>query len=188
MSPRTKFRATQIIDEDLVTEDELAAYYKSIEIIDGVFPVDIASTDSGTKTVTVSTGNVNNWDLQVGDTAEISGGTADGDYTVASIVSDTEFTVEESIPDSTGEGDLTVYHPVAALDIGVDQRNWSNLAGDDLQSALDAADSQIGGSLPSAAQQGEVLYSKDGQDFEVELPIVSNSGWLVNDDGLLLIY
>jgi len=44
-----------------------------------------------------------------------------------------------------------------------------------------------GGSLPSASQVGEVLYSKDGSTFTVELPVTSDYGWLVNNDGIHII-
>ena len=43
------------------------------------------------------------------------------------------------------------------------------------------------GSLPSATRMGEILYSLDGENFTVELPITSSRGWLVNENGLHLV-
>lgn len=42
----------------------------------------------------------------------------------------------------------------------------------------------VGGSgLPAATQRGQVLYSTDGSNFSVQLPLTSQFGWLVNSDG-----
>lgn len=49
---------------------------------------------------------------------------------------------------------------------------------------LDIAD--ISG-IGSPTTVGQVLYSKDGTTFEAVTPLTSSGGWLVNDDGLLLI-
>jgi len=46
---------------------------------------------------------------------------------------------------------------------------------------------QGGGALPPATQVGQVLFSADGTSFTVEVPITSCDGWLVNDDGVLLV-
>lgn len=185
---RSKFRADQIIDEDLVTDVELAAGFKTDQVVASVFPISVASTDSGTKTVTLSSGGVEEW-LQVGDVAEISGGTPDGDYTVASIISDTEFTVEETIPDSTSEGSFTGYHAIGASKVGVDESNLANASGANVQEILESLDSQVGGggSLPSATQEGQVLYSVDGTTFSVQTPIISEDGWLVNESGCHIV-
>lgn len=139
--PRTRLRAEQIVDEDVVTDVELAAGFKTDQVVADVFPISVASTDSGTKTVTLASGGVEEW-LQAGDVAEISGGTPSGDYTVASIVSDTEFTVEDTIPDSTSEGSFTGYHAIGAAKVGVDPSPWSNITGTTVQSALESADIQ----------------------------------------------
>jgi hypothetical protein len=41
--------------------------------------------------------------------------------------------------------------------------------------------------LPTPTQVGQVLFCNDGSTFEVALPLTSTDGWLVNDDGTLLI-
>jgi hypothetical protein len=38
-----------------------------------------------------------------------------------------------------------------------------------------------------AAEVGQVLYSRDGINFAAETPLTSDAGWLVNEDGILLI-
>jgi len=44
----------------------------------------------------------------------------------------------------------------------------------------------IDGAGYSATQEGEVLYSKDSSTFSATLPLTSDQGWLVNDQGILL--
>lgn len=52
----------------------------------------------------------------------------------------------------------------------------------------DAGLSSGGGtSLPNATAVGQVLISIDGNTFERALPVTSNQGWLVNDQGILLV-
>lgn len=41
--------------------------------------------------------------------------------------------------------------------------------------------------IPPATAIGEVLYSTDGATFTVHTPVTSPSGWLVNNDGTLLV-
>jgi hypothetical protein len=43
------------------------------------------------------------------------------------------------------------------------------------------------GNLPPATQVGQVLYSVDGLTFTVQQPLTSKQGWLVNNDGELLV-
>lgn len=43
------------------------------------------------------------------------------------------------------------------------------------------------GNVPTASRIGQVLYSENGSTFTAELPITSPQGWLVNDEGLLVI-
>lgn len=183
--PRTRLRAEQIVDADIVTDIELAAGFKTDQVVSDVFPISVASTDSGTKTVTLASGGAEEW-LQEGDVAEISGGTPAGDYTVVSIVSDTEFTVEEAIPDSTSEGSFTAYHAIGATKIGVNDTNLSNVTADRLQLALEEIDSQLGAGV-SPDDIGDVLYSVDGSNFTSETPIVSCGGWLVSETGLHIV-
>jgi hypothetical protein len=46
-----------------------------------------------------------------------------------------------------------------------------------------------GGGVPIAAQTvGQVLFSINGSTFTPSLPITSNQGWLVNDQGILVVY
>jgi len=41
--------------------------------------------------------------------------------------------------------------------------------------------------LPAASQVGQVLHSADGLTFAAETPLTSCEGWLVNDEGALLV-
>lgn len=41
--------------------------------------------------------------------------------------------------------------------------------------------------LPPAGDFGQVLISVDGATFEARQPITSEAGWLVNDEGHLLV-
>jgi len=45
----------------------------------------------------------------------------------------------------------------------------------------------VDGAGYTASQEGEVLYSKDGETFTASLSLTSDQGWLVNDQGLLLL-
>lgn len=36
-------------------------------------------------------------------------------------------------------------------------------------------------------QVGQIIYSVDGATFTVEQPLTSDAGWLVNDEGHLLV-
>ena len=43
------------------------------------------------------------------------------------------------------------------------------------------------GALPPATQVGQVLFSVSGSTFTVELPVTSAEGWLVNNEGILIV-
>lgn len=48
-------------------------------------------------------------------------------------------------------------------------------------------DGSGGGDLPPATAVGQVLFSVDGSTFTVQQPLTSQQGWLVNNDGILLV-
>jgi hypothetical protein len=74
--------------------------------------------------------------LEPGDLLTISGSSAaDGDYTVEAVVSDTEFQVVETIPDSTG-GTVDFIHPEGASRVGIDNVNMPEVTGSTLNLAL----------------------------------------------------
>lgn len=52
---------------------------------------------------------------------------------------------------------------------------------------LQPGDSISGGALPAATQVGQVLFSIDGSSFTVELPVTNPFGWIVNDEGILIV-
>lgn len=41
--------------------------------------------------------------------------------------------------------------------------------------------------LPAATAEGQVLFAADGSSFTVETPLTSSAGWLLNEDGVLLV-
>jgi hypothetical protein len=41
--------------------------------------------------------------------------------------------------------------------------------------------------LPDATQIGQVLFSIDGTEFTVQVPVTNPGGWLVNNEGILLV-
>lgn len=139
-----KLRGRQIRDIAVVSEDEAAATHKSTLIANSSkFPLSISSVDSGTSTVTVSSTDLTELELIEEDVVEITNSDgADGTYTVKEVTRENTFTVNESISDATS-GDLNAYMPTGSTLVGVDNRSWVELSGTDLQSALDAADTQI---------------------------------------------
>jgi len=44
-----------------------------------------------------------------------------------------------------------------------------------------------GGTIP-ATQVGQVLFSVDGSTFTAELPVTADGGWLVSDQGVLIVH
>ena len=38
------------------------------------------------------------------------------------------------------------------------------------------------------AQLGQVMYAAEGPDMAPETPVTSEAGWLVNDDGILIVF
>lgn len=90
--------------------------------------------------------------LEPGDLITLSGTTgADGDYTVASIVSSTTFTVSEAIVDSTG-GTCTAHHPPGALKVGFDSTGLTVVTANTVQEAIEELDAVGAGSGITADQ------------------------------------
>jgi hypothetical protein len=156
--------------------------------------VTLVSTTAATKRVVITSAGVldrlDNVDepLQVGDIVVIAGNAAAGTYTCASIVDATTFTVVEAIANSAG-GTADFYHPAGALKVGIDNTNISFTTSDNVQGALE--DVASGVVLPTPAQEGNVLFafiqSVNPLQFRVAQPVTSNAGWLVNDQGILLV-
>ncbi len=63
----------------------------------------------------------------------------------------------------------------------------SLVTADDIQDIRDFL-SFGGGTLTYLAQEvGQVLYSENGYNYETATPLTNDGGWMVNDDGILLI-
>lgn len=71
-----------------------------------------------------------------------SGGTANGFYTVDQVLSDTSFTVNESISNSTGGSALFKY-PSGASKVGFDSRLTNHTNADNLQQAVQDIDNNL---------------------------------------------
>ena len=176
-------------DDDFVDAIELASdgYSNSYRT------VSLVSTTAANRNVVIDTPTVfdrlDNVDepLQVGDIVRITAGAAFGTYTVELIVDPADtFRVFESIPDSVGNS-ADLYHPPGATHIGVDVTNIVNSDGENLQEVLEDLDAAIDGYNPIPDNIGQVLFSIDGATFEVAQPVTSNQGWLVNDQGILIV-
>lgn len=153
--------------------------------------VSLVSTTSSTKEVVISTPTIvdrlNNVDqpLQIGDRVYIFNNAAIGYYTVAAIVDPTStFSVVESIVDSIG-GDGYFIHPAGALKVGVDNTNLSFTNKNTVQEALEDLDGYLNAIPPNGV--GQVLFAISPTKFSVAMPVTSNQGWLINDDGILLV-
>ena len=172
-------------DTDFVDAEELAS--------DGYFvyrTVSLVSTTSLSRTVTISVSNIfdrlDNVDapLQVGDRIEIYGNAAAGFYTVESIPTATSFVVIQSIADST-LGSADFIHPAGALKVGFDSTQVTFTDKSTVQEALEDLDGYIG--LRSPNDVGQLLFAIAADKFSVAMPVTSNQGWLVNDQGILLV-
>ena len=144
-------RAGQVLDDNFLSEDEARAGWKDIDIgeehgFTDAFPATITNVDSGTKTITLEGGSrlQNGWQAQKGDIVEIVGGDAQGDYTIDEVLSQTEMSVVESIPNASS-GDVTIYHPPGADQIGVDRRELDEIEGNTVQENLESLEGLLGG-------------------------------------------
>lgn len=182
---------TDVVDADFVDAIELASDGYS----DSYRTVGIVSTTNSSGNVVISTPTVidrlDNIDepVQVGDIFEIPTGVAAGFYTVAAIIDpDNTFSVLEPIPDSVG-GSGNLYHPSGATKVGFDPRNTSSTSATNVQEAIEDLDAAIGDGYVNVSAQcvGQVFFSVDGSTFEPALPITSSQGWLVNDQGILIV-
>ena len=85
---RTRLREQQVEDSDLVSEHELKASLLDSPLVQGIFPVSVASTSAGTGQITLEDPIVQTSMTASGDHLQVVGGTAAGVYEVTSIVDD----------------------------------------------------------------------------------------------------
>lgn len=131
------------LDRRFISHDELSAGHLDTPIVSGVFPLSLNSTAAVTRNVYVPSARWGTWQIDADDKVEIEGSSAaDGIYTVESISDHQNFIVVESIADSTG-GNITVYHPNAATNIGINNNNFNNVSGVNLQDLLEDIDDKI---------------------------------------------
>lgn len=137
-----RFSIEQIRDQGPFSEDEAKATWKSTKV-DEDFPVSIDTVDGTNNQVTITGADLKNLQLLPDDVVEITNNSAAGTYTVASIDSETTFTVNEDLVDASG-GSVTAYNPVGATKLGVDNRTWGQLTGSTAQAALNDLDTKSG--------------------------------------------
>jgi hypothetical protein len=181
---------TDVDDQEFVDAVELASdgYTTSYRT------VGLVSTTAATRIVVISSPTdldvLDNIDepLQVGDIVNIYGNAAVGWYTVEEIIDLVTFRVIEVILDSAG-GSADFYHPAGATRVGFDPRNTSSTSATNVQQAIEDLDTAISDGYVNVAAEcvGQVFFSVDGSTFQPALPITSSQGWLVNDQGILIV-
>ena len=175
---------TDVVDSDFIDAEEL--------ISDGYTTtyrtVTLATTTAATKNCVITGGSLERLDnvdepLQAGDFVEIAGNAAAGRYTCASIVDSVTFKVLESIVDSTG-GTADFIHPAGASKVVVDNTQLPYTNATTVQGALESLSA---GELPAPDQIGNVLFAIGTAEFSVAQPVTTNQGWLVNEQGILIV-
>jgi hypothetical protein len=174
---------TDVVDTDFVDAEELIA--------DGYTTyrtVTLASTTASTKRVVITGGTLERLDnvdepLQVGDFVEIAGSAAAGRYTCDAIIDAVTFRVSETIVDSTG-GTADFIHPAGATKVGIDNTTLAYTNATTVQGALEDL---AQGELPQPVQVGNVLFAVGTEQFSVAQPVTTNQGWLVNEQGILIV-
>ena len=136
----TGISKADVSDLDFVDSNELASDGTAVFVT-----TTVVSTTSGTQTVVVNLasdgeGILYSRDHPVtpGDIAIItgtSGGAADGSYTVATVPTDTSFTVVEAIASSTG-GSVDFVYVAGALNVGFDPTRQAQTTSTELQTGL----------------------------------------------------
>jgi hypothetical protein len=161
MSANNKISWTDIKDADLYDSYELKS-----DGTETYFSTTISTCVSSTKTITIPN-DINvyliNGDtpIDIGDIVRITGNAAAGTYTVATVVGDFSFTVNENIADASG-GTVEFRYDAGAKLIGVDPTGLSyiSVADNNVQKAITAIDSAIA-SLP-VVDKRQLIYLADG--------------------------
>lgn len=182
-----KILKTDIDDNDFVDAIELASdgYY--------VYRIgNLTSTTASTKTVIINQLSfLDRLDLvdeplQHLDRVYILNNNIDGYFTVNQVLSSTNFSVLESIPDST-DGLIHYIHPAGALHVGIDNTNLSFTDAINVQKALEDLDGYL---IPRPTEYGQILYAVDSSNlvFLATKPIINDEGLiLVNEDDVIVV-
>jgi hypothetical protein len=142
--------------EKYITESELKSAYADSLVHASATSIAITSTASITQNVYCSGALFQKWKVSPGDIVVITGGSADGTYTVDTIIDQQQLTVVEAIVDTAAIGTLDIFNPAGATRVGFDINNLINITGNNLQEALESIDSQLvgnGGFLTLADHQ-----------------------------------
>ena len=150
---RTRLREQQVEDSDLVSEHELKASLLDSPLVQGIFPVSVASTSAGTGQITLEDPIVQTSMTASGDHLQVVGGTAAGVYEVTSIVDDYTVIVSPAPPTSSQEGQATLYHPPGSTRVGVNPATFGILNPGNLQELLEEIDQNLQGVLTELAHE-----------------------------------
>lgn len=186
MTTDNRLSSQDLNDVDFVDAIELASdgyfIYRSGVLVDSI--------DSGTKVVTIDPVNqfgfLINTDtpLQVGDRVLVSDGYY---YIVESIINNISFTTVE-IPVDLISGTAVFMHPAGSNKVGVDSTTLSYSNSNNLQKVLEDINNVANNIAPIAQYVGEVLFAvKPGEHFHRATPITGEFGWLVNEQGTLIV-
>lgn len=143
-----QIRKSDVTDNEFLDQEELTS--------DGTFvylTTTVVSTTSGTKVVVIDLpadgqGIFFGRDhpSEPGDIAVItgtSGGLGDGEYTIATVIDDTSFSVVEAIGTSTG-GSVDFHYVPGAQRIGVNPTGLSHVTSNNVQDAIEELDAAVG--------------------------------------------
>jgi hypothetical protein len=184
MSSSGSIKKEDVFDTDFVDAYELASDGYSVYRTSS-----LVSTTASTKQVVIVNSTIFDRldqvdaSLEVGDRVRVYGNAADGYYTVSNIINPTTFSVIESILDSTG-GYCDFIYPAGSTKVGIDNSKLRFTDSKTLQGALEDLDGYL--STPPNGV-GQVLFAISPTKFSVAMPVTSNQGWLVNDQGILLV-
>lgn len=159
------------VDQRFISHTELGAGYLDTPIEESTFPLDLNSTASSTKNVYAVGARWGTWQIDTGDFVVITGSSAaDGTYTVDEIIDHQNFLVNESIPDSTG-GLLTVYHPPASNNVGVNPTPLTFTNSSILQEVLEEMAIAFDPNTQVITTEGALVYIDEGNIVLVPFPI-----------------
>lgn len=162
-------RKIDIIDADFADAAELASDGYSLYLT-----TTLVSTNSGTKLVTINLpadgeGLITGYDhpAESGDRVRLTGttGGADGYYTINAVLSETTFSVLETISSSTG-GSVDFMWPSGASKIGFDPTGATHTSSTNLQQVLKDFDASITSSSGFTATKIEVDFGSIPTNFK----------------------
>lgn len=164
------------LEEQFVISSELESSNKNKVIFEGVFPVAVSSTTAVTNVIVCNGASFETWRAYPGDIVVISGGTAAGTYTIASVQSQKIITTVESLPASFSEGTLTIYNPTGARLVGFDPTGLYSITSNNVQDAITELDTALS-NITAATTGDSLIYNLSEDSYE---EIIYNDRNVVN--------